>query len=91
MHPHLTAPELAPEHAWFKSSYSDAGQNCLEVAWIKSSYSDGTGTNCVEVAHLTPTQGIGIRDSKNPTGPALLLPSTAWTAFVAHLGQRARS
>ncbi|EST33580.1 DUF397 domain-containing protein [Streptomyces roseochromogenus] len=24
--------ELAPEHAWFKSSYSDPGQNCLEAA-----------------------------------------------------------
>ncbi|WP_405948029.1 DUF397 domain-containing protein [Streptomyces prunicolor] len=57
-------PEIAPEHAWFKSSYSD-----------------GTGQNCVEAAHLIPT-GIAIRDSKIPTGPALLLPATAWTPFV---------
>ncbi|MFJ9374018.1 DUF397 domain-containing protein [Streptomyces sp. NPDC101455] len=55
-------PEIAPESAWFKSSYSDPGQNC------------------VEAAHLTP--GIAIRDSKNPTGPALLLPATAWAPFV---------
>ncbi len=82
MHPRLTAPELAPEYAWRKSSYSDGtGNNCVEVAWIKSSYSDA-GQNCVEVARLTP--GIGVRDSKNPTGPALLLPPTTWTALVTH-------
>jgi hypothetical protein len=60
-------PEIAPEQAWFKSSYSD-----------------GTGQNCVEAAHAIPT-GIAIRDSKNPTGPALLLPATAWVPFLSHL------
>lgn len=98
---HSTASELAPKQAWRKSSYSDGtGNNCVEVAWIKSSYSDSggqncvevawikstfsdAGQNCVEVAHLTP--GIGVRDSKNPTGPALLLPPTTWTAFITHL------
>ncbi|WP_406477755.1 DUF397 domain-containing protein [Streptomyces sp. NBC_01615] len=54
-----------------------------EGAWRKSSYSDGTGNNCVEVAHLAP--GIALRDSKNPTGPALLLPPKAWSAFVTHI------
>lgn len=55
-----------------------------EGAWRKSSYSDGTGNNCVEAAHLTPT-GIAVRDSKNPTGPALLLPASVWTTFVTHI------
>ncbi|MGX9889041.1 DUF397 domain-containing protein [Streptomyces sp. NPDC002276] len=32
----------------------------------------------------TPT-AIAIRDSKNPTGPALLLPATAWEPFVSRL------
>lgn len=86
MHPRLTAAEIAPEHAWFKSSYSDPGQNCVEVAsqhaWFKSTYSDA-GQNCVEAARLTP--GIAIRDSKNPTGPALLLPPAAWTPFITHV------
>ncbi|MEX3099854.1 MULTISPECIES: DUF397 domain-containing protein [unclassified Streptomyces] len=83
MHSRYTAPELAPEHAWFKSSYSDSGgQNCIEIAWIKSSYSNA-GQNCVEVAALSPH--IGVRDSKNPTGPALLLPSSAWSPFLTHL------
>lgn len=54
-------------------------------AWRKSSYSDGTGNNCVEASRLAPATGIAVRDSKNPTGPALLLPPTTWTAFVTHL------
>ncbi|WP_329217414.1 DUF397 domain-containing protein [Streptomyces sp. NBC_01485] len=83
MHPRFTAPELAPEHAWFKSSYSDSGgQNCLEAAWIKSSYSDA-GQNCVEVALVAPA--VGVRDSKNPAGPALLLPAPAWAEFLSSL------
>ncbi|WP_427922462.1 DUF397 domain-containing protein [Streptomyces sp. cg40] len=60
--------EIAPDHAWFKSSYSD-----------------GTGQNCIEAARPTPT-AIAVRDSKNnPTGPALLLPATAWVPFLSHL------
>ncbi|MFD9907035.1 DUF397 domain-containing protein [Streptomyces sp. NPDC059063] len=57
-----------------------------ESSWFKSSYSDGTGQNCIEVADLTPhpAGGVGIRDSKNPDGPALLLGLPAWKAFVAH-------
>nr|WSY54912.1 DUF397 domain-containing protein [Streptomyces sp. NBC_00886] len=88
MNPRRTAPDIAPEHAWFRSSYSDGtGNNCVELApeqaWFKSSYSD-PGQNCIEAARLTPT-GIAIRDSKNPTGPALLLPATAWVPFLSHL------
>ncbi|MEU9338196.1 DUF397 domain-containing protein [Streptomyces sp. NPDC048290] len=51
-----------------------------EAAWFKSSYSDGTGNSCVEVAHLTPE--IGIRDSKNKTGPALVVNAATWSSFV---------
>ncbi|WP_405478505.1 DUF397 domain-containing protein [Streptomyces sp. NBC_00009] len=54
-----------------------------DSAWRKSSYSDGTGNSCVEVAE-TPT-GIGLRDSKNPTGPALLLTPATWTRFITHV------
>lgn len=61
------AHELAPHQAWIKSSYSDPGQNCLEIA------------------HRPTDQAIAVRDSKTPTGPALLLPATAWAAFIAHL------
>jgi hypothetical protein len=37
--------------------------------------------NCVETAGLGENL-LAVRDSKNPTGPALLFSSTAWTSFV---------
>jgi hypothetical protein len=41
------------------------------LIWRKSSYSGGGGNDaCVELAHLGSM--IAVRDSKNPTGPALL-------------------
>ncbi|MFJ2177285.1 DUF397 domain-containing protein [Streptomyces sp. NPDC101062] len=62
---HRTALQVAPEEAWFKSSYSN-----------------NEGGVCVEVAHLTPTAHVGIRDSKRKTGPALVVPAAAWAEFV---------
>lgn len=50
--------------------------------WHKSSYSGGTGGNCVEVAHLGDGHRA-VRDSKNPTGPALIVTPAEWTAFTA--------
>ncbi|WP_424531787.1 DUF397 domain-containing protein [Sphaerisporangium viridialbum] len=48
--------------------------------WRKSTFSADTG-NCVEVASNLP--GIfAVRDSKNPTGPALVVEPGAWLAFV---------
>ncbi|MFI0943200.1 DUF397 domain-containing protein [Streptomyces sp. NPDC021020] len=47
--------------------------------WIKSSYSDNGG-QCVEVAASSDV--VAVRDSKNPTGPALSVPADAFTAFV---------
>ncbi|EPH43730.1 DUF397 domain-containing protein [Streptomyces aurantiacus] len=70
MNARFNAPDLAPD--W---------------AWRKSSYSDGTPSSCVEVADLSPhpAGGIGIRDSKNPQGPALTLGLPAWKAFLSGL------
>lgn len=54
-------------------------------AWRKSSYSGSSGTdNCVEVAFLT--KQVGVRDSKNTSGPTLEFPPTAWRAFARHVG-----
>ncbi|MFJ2217667.1 DUF397 domain-containing protein [Streptomyces sp. NPDC101062] len=50
------------------------------AAWRKSSYSDGAGNNCIEIADLNDQ--VGIRDSKNVTGPALMVPVSAWNNFV---------
>lgn len=54
-----------------------------EAAWFKSSYSEANGTMCVEIAHLSHTAQVGIRDSKDKSGPALVVPAAAWTAFVS--------
>jgi hypothetical protein len=49
--------------------------------WRKSSYSGGNGGGCVEVARNLPGV-IGVRDSKNPGGPELAFPPTAWCEFI---------
>ncbi|MDX3594171.1 DUF397 domain-containing protein [Streptomyces sp. ID03-2B] len=54
---------------WFTSSYSNNGGQCVEVA-----------TNLAIPHGIVP-----VRDSKNPTGPALTVPATAFSAFVAGL------
>ena len=56
--------------------------------WRKSSRSSGNGGDCVEVADNLPDL-VAVRDSKNPTGPALTFTPAAWRAFVAELRERA--
>lgn len=48
---------------WFKSSYSGAQNDCVEIAWLASGY-------------------VGVRDSKHPTGPAIVFTSNEWNAFT---------
>ncbi|SOE14225.1 protein of unknown function [Streptomyces sp. 2323.1] len=55
--------------------------------WRKSTYSNTNGGSCVEVADDFPGL-VPVRDSKNPHGPALLIPAAAWTAFVDSLKGR---
>lgn len=59
----MKSTEVAPEHAWFKSTYSSGAEG-----------------NCVEIAVMPGT--IGIRDSKDKQGPALLVSAEAFAAFV---------
>jgi hypothetical protein len=49
------------------------------MRWRKSSFSSDDG-NCVEVADLDMRRAV--RDSKNPTGPALRFTTAAWSAFT---------
>ena len=51
------------------------------AAWRKSSRSNGNGgNNCVEVAYLDTA--VAVRDSKDPSGPALVFNSATWTEFL---------
>ncbi|MCC3333302.1 DUF397 domain-containing protein [Nocardia abscessus] len=49
--------------------------------WFKSSRSSAQEA-CVEVAWLEAGQ-VGVRDSKNPTGPALIFAPGQWDSFAA--------
>lgn len=50
------------------------------AVWRKSTRSTNGG-NCVEVAFLDEGT-VGVRDSKNRTGPALKFTPTEWDAFT---------
>ncbi|MFI7707049.1 DUF397 domain-containing protein [Nonomuraea sp. NPDC049480] len=51
------------------------------ATWRKSTRSGPDGGNCVEVAELSGGRR-GVRDSKNPTGPALVFTPGEWNAFI---------
>lgn len=49
--------------------------------WRKSTLSGDTGGTCVEVATNLPGI-VAVRDSKDPSGPALTFGPGVWSAFV---------
>ncbi|MFF2653913.1 DUF397 domain-containing protein [Streptomyces sp. NPDC058045] len=53
--------------AWFKSSYSSGGEQCVEVADLRRS----------------PLAAVAVRDSKEANGPALLFTPFAFSRFVS--------
>ncbi|RKN39978.1 DUF397 domain-containing protein [Micromonospora endolithica] len=54
------------------------------AVWRKSTRSGGSGGNCVEVADNL--RGVvGVRDSKDKTGPVLTFGPDAWSAFVGQV------
>ncbi|MEU1884554.1 DUF397 domain-containing protein [Micromonospora sp. WMMD987] len=56
-----------------------------EATWRKSTRS-GSDTDCVEVAAVARV--VGVRDSKDRSGPVLAFDRSAWSAFVADLPAR---
>ncbi|MFE4871043.1 DUF397 domain-containing protein [Streptomyces sp. NPDC056682] len=82
-----TIPNASALSGWRRSSYSGGTSgDCLEVGeayatWRKSSYSGESGGECLEFSDSC-SACIPVRDSKNPTGPAVVFGPVAWTAFV---------
>jgi hypothetical protein len=54
------------------------------AVWVKSSYSGSNGGQCVEFSPSFVGSGVvPVRDSKNPSDPALVLPAGGWSSFVS--------
>ncbi|MBB5938217.1 DUF397 domain-containing protein [Streptomyces zagrosensis] len=55
--------------------------------WVKSSYSGGLENACVEwcPTHAHERGTVPVRDSKNPSGPALTFEPAAWNAFITSI------
>ncbi|MEC3957045.1 DUF397 domain-containing protein [Nocardia sp. CDC153] len=49
--------------------------------WFKSTRSQ-PNADCVEIAHLS-AGAVGVRDSKDPHGPALVFSADQWDSFLA--------
>ncbi|WP_114699889.1 DUF397 domain-containing protein [Nocardia mexicana] len=49
--------------------------------WFKSTHS-GASQDCVEAAFLDGGM-VGVRDSKDPSGPALVFTPAQWDEFLA--------
>jgi hypothetical protein len=56
------------------------------TVWRKARRSNDQGGSCVELAAFT--RGVGVRDSKNPDGPKLVLNPTAFRALLTDLKQQ---
>ena len=55
--------------------------------WHKSTRSGSNGGDCVEVADNLPDV-IGVRDSKDPDGAALIFGRDTWTEFIRTLKEQ---
>lgn len=60
----------------------ELSKELAHATWVKSSRSSSNGGECVEVALLSGDRR-GVRDSKDPSGPALVFTHSEWAAFVS--------
>ncbi|WP_433121929.1 DUF397 domain-containing protein [Micromonospora sp. CA-246542] len=56
------------------------GDFLYDASWRKSTRSLNGNAECVEIS-LTP-HAVGIRDSKDASGPVLAVDTSGWTAFI---------
>ncbi|WP_440103427.1 DUF397 domain-containing protein [Streptosporangium sp. H16] len=59
----------------------DLTQQLHTAHWRKSTLSGHDASDCVEIADLSNGHR-GVRDSKNPTAPALILTPHQWNTFI---------
>jgi hypothetical protein len=52
------------------------------AVWRKAARSNGSGGACVEVAANLPGV-VAVRDSKDPSGPALIFSPDQWRVFLS--------
>ncbi|GHG65853.1 DUF397 domain-containing protein [Streptomyces griseocarneus] len=57
------------------------------ATWRKATYSAGQ-EECLEIADNIPGGLVPVRDSRNPSGPALVFPAGVWSVFIEHLAPR---
>jgi len=56
------------------------------ATWRTATYSQGNGA-CVEVAGLSSGR-VAVRDTKNRTGPAIVMTAVQWRTFLAATQRR---
>ncbi|MGI5338079.1 DUF397 domain-containing protein [Streptomyces sp. CA-181903] len=54
----------------------------VRLGWVASQRITNGGNRLEWSPTRARTGTVPVRDSKNPEGPALLLPAPAWTAFL---------
>ncbi|QNE77197.1 DUF397 domain-containing protein [Streptomyces finlayi] len=62
------------------SSRRSVADSSTITGWFKSSYSGGGQGECLEVAEGHAS--VPVRDSKAPTGPAVIFSPVGWSSFV---------
>ncbi|SNS52767.1 protein of unknown function [Actinomadura meyerae] len=55
----------------------------LKATWRKSTHSSNQGDDCVELADLGEV--VGLRDSKDPDGPKLVMRRAEFSALLTSL------
>jgi hypothetical protein len=61
-------------------THVERATDLVGAAWRKSTRSGDNGGSCVEVTGFAAS--VAVRDSKDPSGPAVLFDHRSWSAFI---------